>query len=133
MKAVFVEEKAAAFARLKEAVGQFPRIEVLALQGCFEDRMPEITALLGPSTFIFAFLDPCGWKGIALRRIAPLIAHRPGEVLVNVMTNSLVRHATFDGVGASAGEFFGGGEWRAELEEAEARLGSREMSTPVEI
>lgn len=128
VKAVFVEEKAAAYTRLQEAVSRFPRIQVLPLRGCFEDRIAEITALLTPFTFTFAFLDPCGWKGIALQRIAPLIAHRPGEVLVNVMTNSLVRHATFDGVSASAGEFFGGGDWRAELEEAEARLGNREMA-----
>ena len=128
MSAVFVEEKPASFKRLQEAVSQFPRIEVLPLQGNFEDRVGQITALLSPSTFVFAFLDPCGWKGIALERIAPLVSHRPGEVLVNVMTNSLVRHATFDGVSASAGEFFGGGEWQHELGEAEARLGSREMA-----
>lgn len=128
MRAVFVEERPAAFARLQEAVRQFPRIQVTLLQGRFEDRVGQITALLSPSTFVFAFLDPCGWKGIALQRIAPLIAHRPSEVLVNVMTNSLVRHATFDGVSASASEFFGGGEWLAELEEAETRLGSREMA-----
>ncbi len=128
MKAVFVEENATAFGRLREAVAGFPRIQVLLLQGSFEDRVAEIIPLLGPSTFMFAFLDPCGWKGIALQRIAPLIAHRPGEVLVNLMTNSLVRHVTFDGVSASAGEFFGGGEWLAELKEAELRLGNREMA-----
>jgi three-Cys-motif partner protein len=128
MRAIFVEERPAAFARLKEAVSRFPRIEVLPLQGRFEDWVGRIIALLSPSTFVFAFLDPCGWKGIALQRIAPLVSHCPSEVLVNVMTNSLVRHATFDGVSASAGEFFGGGEWQPELEEAEIRLGSREMA-----
>lgn len=128
MKAVFVEERSDAFARLQEAIVRFPSVDVLPLKGRFEDRVAQIASRLGPSTFMFAFLDPCGWKGIALRRIAPLIAHRPGEVLVNVMTNSLVRHARFDGVSASAGEFFGGGGWLAELGEAEIRLGNREMA-----
>ena len=128
MRAVFVEEKPTAFKRLEEGVRRFPHIQVLPLQGRFEDLVGQIRTLLSPSTFMFAFLDPCGWKGIALNRIAPLIAHRPGEVLVNVMTNSLVRHATFEGVSASAGEFFGGGDWQAELQEATDRLRSREMA-----
>ena len=128
MRAVFVEEKPAAFVRLQQAIGAFPRIEILPLQGRFEDRIDQIRNLLSPSTFVFTFLDPCGWKGIDLKRIAPLVAHRPGEVLVNVMTNSLVRHAMFTGVSESAGEFFGGGPWQSELREAEARLGSREMA-----
>ena len=39
MRAIFVEENPAAFARLKEAVTKFPRIDVLPLQGRFpEDR-----------------------------------------------------------------------------------------------
>ena len=128
VQAVFVEERSDAFAHLKEAVSRFPSIQVVTLQGLFEDCIGEIGTMLDPSTFLFAFLDPCGWKGIALERIAPLIAHRPSEVLVNVMTNSLVRHAKFEGVSESASEFFGGGEWRAELEEAEARMGSRELA-----
>jgi three-Cys-motif partner protein len=128
IRAVFVEERAEAFARLQEAVRRFPRIKVEPLQGRLEDRVADVKGMLRPGTFLFAFLDPCGWKGMALRRIAPLLAHRPGEVLVNVMMDSLRRHVTFDGVSESAGEFFGGGAWRSELDEAIALLGNREAA-----
>lgn len=128
MRAIFVEERKTAFARLSEAVARFPRIKVQPLHGTLEDRVPEIAATLQPNTFLFAFLDPCGWKGMALRRIAPLVAHRPGEVLVNVMMDSIRRHITFEGVAESADDFFGGGDWREQLAEAERRLGDREAA-----
>jgi len=90
---------------------------------------PDVSKSLTRSdTFLFGFLDPIGWKGIALRRIAPLIRHRPGEVLVNVMTNGLVRHGTNDLVWGSVNELFGDNDWRADLGEAVARLGSRDAA-----
>lgn len=128
IKAVFVEENSEAFALLRQAVSRFPQIEILTIQGRFEDQIAEITSWLTPSTFMFAFLDPCGWTGIALNRIKPLIAHRWSEVLVNLMTNSLVRHVKYEPVKARTAAFFGGGEWKSELHEAETRLGSLEMA-----
>lgn len=128
IRAIFVEESAEAFARLKEALTRFPRITVQPLAGKLENKVPEIRASLRPDSFLFAFLDPFGWKDIALRHIEPLLTHRPGEVLVNVMMDSLRRHVMYEGVATSAAGFFGGGEWRAELEEAIVRLGDREAA-----
>lgn len=128
MKAIFVEEKKASYERLRQEIRKFPRINVEAFNGRFEDVVPQVATALNGDTFLFGFLDPIGWKGIALRRIAPLLRHRPGEVLVNVMANSLVRHATFEGVQESVDEFFGDGEWRTELAAAQTRLGSREAA-----
>ena len=128
MRAIFIEEKKASYERLRHEIKKFPRINVEAFHGRFEDVVPQVAGILNRDTFLFGFLDPIGWKGIALRRIAPLLRHRPGEVLVNVMANSLVRHATFEGVQESVDEFFGDSGWRAELAEAQARLGSREAA-----
>jgi three-Cys-motif partner protein len=128
MRAIFVEEKKASYERLCSEIRKFPRISVEAFNGQFEDVVPQIAKTLNRDTFLFGFLDPIGWKGIALRRIAPLLRHRPGEVLVNVMTNSLVRHAGFAGVQESFDELFGDEEWRAELPEAQTRLNSREAA-----
>lgn len=126
MRAIFVEEKEASYKKLCQEIGKFPRIKIQAFHGCFEDVVPQIAATLRANTFLFGFLDPIGWKGIALRRIAPLLQHRPCEVLINVMANSLVRHATFERVQKSVDEFFGDADWRADFAEAETRLGSRE-------
>lgn len=128
MRAIFVEKDKASYQRLCQEVGKFPRIDVTTFNGHFEDVVDQIARTLNRDTFLFGFLDPIGWKGIALRRITPLIRHRPGEVLVNVMTNGLVRHGNNDLVRESVDEFFGDDNWRADLGQVEARLGSRDAA-----
>lgn len=124
MKAVFVEAKKESYERLCQEISKFPRIEVKPFNGRFEEMVPQIASSLNPNTFLFGFLDPIGWKGIALRRIAPLLRHRPGEVLVNVMTNGLVRHAENEIVQESVDEFFGDSDWRAEFVTMQQQFGS---------
>lgn len=116
MRAVFVEGNAPAYTKLQAAVKEFPRVEVTAIQGRFEDAVPSIMPLLTPSTFLFAFLDPKGWRGMALERCQPLLRHSLAEVLVNVMTYSVVRHVDFELTQEGFGEIFGGGNWRQELD-----------------
>lgn len=128
MRAIFVEKRKRSYETLCQEIAKFPRISVTAFNAEFEDVVPQIAATLNRDTFLFGFLDPIGWKGIALNRIAPLLRHRPGEVLVNVMTNGLVRHAKNDLVQESVDELFGDGEWRSELAEAQTRLGSRDAA-----
>lgn len=128
MRAIFVEKRKASYERLRQEITKFPDVDVKAFHGEFEDIVPRVAATLSRGTFLFAFLDPIGWKGIALRRIAPLLSHVPGEVLVNVMTNGLVRHDENEIVQESVDEFFGDGDWRAELSDAQARLGSRDAA-----
>ncbi len=113
---------------MRNATKKFPLIDVSTFNGRFEDVVPQITSSLNRETFLFGFLDPIGWKGIALRRIAPLLRHRPGEVLVNVMTNGLVRHAKSEVVQESVDEFFGDSLWRQEFQEVEVQQGSREAA-----
>ncbi len=128
IKAIFIEEKLSSYERLRNATKKFPLIDVSTFNGRFEDVVPQITSSLNRETFLFGFLDPIGWKGIALRRIAPLLRHRPGEVLVNVMTNGLVRHAKSEVVQESVDEFFGDSLWRQEFQEVEVQQGSREAA-----
>src|SRR5262249_43569987 len=45
----------------------------------------------GSSSFPFIFIDPTGWKGFEMALIAPLLRLRPGEVLINFMTDFIRR------------------------------------------
>jgi three-Cys-motif partner protein len=128
MKAIFVEEKAASYNQLCREIARFPEVQVSAFNGKFEDIVQDVVQTLTRDTFLFGFLDPIGWKGIALRRIVPLLRHRPGEVLVNVMTNGLVRHVTNEMVIDSVDEFFGDSDWRTELLQAQIERGSRDAA-----
>lgn len=51
IRAVFVEERAEAFARLQEAVRRFPRIKVEPVHGRLEDRVADVKGMLRPGTF----------------------------------------------------------------------------------
>ena len=68
------------------------RIE--AVCGKFEDRIQEISELIGRSSknpFKFVFLDPKGWKDIPMEKLRPFLRGRSGEVLVNLMTSDITR------------------------------------------
>ena len=93
VRGLFVERDAAAFARLRELLNVFPDIETVALHGLFERHIPAITdfAGRGPRPFAFVFIDPTGWTGYGLKAIAPLLATKPSEVLINFMTKDIKR------------------------------------------
>lgn len=88
VKCVFVEKDPKSFSKLAEVVGPFHRPEkgfsVEAIHGDFEQCVGTIERISGRS-FQLLFIDPKGWKGYAYGRTGDLIAHAPGEVIVNFM------------------------------------------------
>ena len=88
---LFIEKDPQAFARLQRATAELPEHEeILTLNGKFEDLTPDIVSFVG-TAFSLVFIDPTGWTGFGLKRIAPLLLHRPGEVLINFMFNHINR------------------------------------------
>jgi len=91
-RAMFVEENAKAFDRLRIACANAP-VTGRAFNGSFEDHIDDAVRFgkQGPNPFAFVFIDPTGWTGFALPRIAPLLRVRPSEVLINFMWGHIGR------------------------------------------
>ena len=112
IRCLFIEKDSRAFSALKDATSDVSDLDVTPLCGEFEGLTSEILRFIG-SSFSLVFIDPTGWTGFGLRKIEPILKHRPGEVLVNFMfdyINRFLDHpdpeivASFDG-------FFGGPGW----------------------
>lgn len=83
LRCVFVEKGTAAFEKLSQAANSAPDLQAKALAGKFEDRVDDVLRLVGRG-FALTFVDPTGWS-FDLKKLAPLLKHQPGEVLVNFM------------------------------------------------
>ncbi|HZT38144.1 MAG TPA: three-Cys-motif partner protein TcmP [Bryobacteraceae bacterium] len=114
INAIFIERDPAAFATLQQAVDRHHgSVRATALPGEFETNIPKIVAAINKK-FAFIFLDPTGWN-VQMDRIAPLLQHQPGEVVINLMYDFINRflNSTDAPTEASLDRFFGCGEWRA--------------------
>ena len=115
IRCFFIEKNAKAYQQLESfaSAAREPGIEIITRETRFEDAIPEIAAFLrkDPGSFPFVFIDPKGWKPIAINAILPLLEIRPGEVLINLMTSHLHR---FVKMGNQA-ELFGGERYSAQL------------------
>ncbi len=90
-RAIFVEKDAKAFQRLGAFLNtRSRRIATLALPGEFGDHVERIGQEIGRDA-AFLFVDPTGWKGAAMRFIAPLARPQRRDVLINVMFNHVNR------------------------------------------
>ena len=91
-RALFVESDRAAFDRLTRLCASAP-VEAVTLNGAFEAQIAEAVRFAGHGAhpFAFVFIDPTGWTGFALQRIAPLLRVRPSEVLINFMLKDIAR------------------------------------------
>ena len=117
IRCLFIEKELSAFRALENAIGGVSEIEVKPLHGEFEQLIPDILRFIGRS-FALVFIDPTGWKGFGLRRIAPILRHRPGEVLINFMIDYVNRFLEDDreGLAQSFDELFGGPGWGSIVE-----------------
>ena len=92
----FVESDKKSFVKL-EAYAESRRaehLEIVPLEGEFEDQLERVESFLrgsGDEAFRFLLIDPKGWTGFALKKIAPLVERRSAEILVNVMTSHIRR------------------------------------------
>lgn len=117
LRCLFNDNHKQAYIELEKAVSIVDDIEILPLCRDFEDVVPEIIKYVGRS-FSLTFIDPTGWTGFGLQKIAPLLV-LPGEVIINFMYDYVNRFledptpetaATFD-------PLFGGPDWHLEVED----------------
>jgi three-Cys-motif partner protein len=112
VRCVFVERRAEAYARLRQASNTIKDMEVTPLRGQFEDHIDEIKRIAGRS-FTLTFVDPTGWS-FDLQKLAPLLRRKPGEVLVNFMYEHFRRFIEDkrSEIRSSQDRAFGGAAWR---------------------
>jgi len=95
MRCFFIEKKRSAYEELSRFIDRKkePGLELEARNGRFENLVPAITEFAGSSsgTFSFFFIDPRGWKSVAIDTLKPLLNIRPSEILINLMTSHLHR------------------------------------------
>lgn len=91
LKAVFVEKEPQAYEALRKHLsGRSGVVDTIPLQGEFGEKVDEIGRLLGADP-AFIFVDPTGFKGVAMDYLLPLLRPRMRDVLVNVMFNDINR------------------------------------------
>lgn len=102
LNSLFIEEDPGAFAKLKGFLIEQKDIRASALPRRFEDSALEIQKFIrqsGQRNFTFFFIDPTGWKSIAIPTLEPLLKVRPSEVLINFMTSHVRRWVFTEGLG----------------------------------
>lgn len=116
-RCLFVEKKPDAYRQLSEAIATVSDIQVKALNGSFENLIPEVLDFVGPC-FSLVFIDPPGWTGFGLEEIGPVLRHRPGEVIVNFMFDPLNRFLEDPRpeIAKTYDPLFGGPGWHVEVE-----------------
>jgi len=97
IRCLFIEKDRKACSLLNDRLQAVQDVEVRALNGEFEAHVDAIRDFAGNS-FTFFFIDPTGWTGYPLRTIAPLLRHPKCEVLINFMTQFVVRFIDSDKV-----------------------------------
>jgi len=91
VEAYFVEKEKASFIELQRLLKtQTGIVRAHAFHGEFGEHVGAIRAMLDRDP-AFIFVDPTGWKGAEMHHIAPLLAERMRDVLVNVMFNHINR------------------------------------------
>ncbi len=96
IRCFFLERDAAAFTKLRQFARSVSDAEVATRNATLEESIDSILKFVyarRADAFPFVFVDPTGWTGFALDVITPLLRLRPGEVLINFMTEYVVRFA----------------------------------------
>jgi three-Cys-motif partner protein len=112
IRCFFVEARPKSYAALSRFRETQSDIEIETANSELEDVVDDCVRFVrrDPSTFAFSFIDPTGWKGIALDTIRPLLTLEPGEVLVNFMTSHIIRHVSTASVKDQIAAVFGSHE-----------------------
>jgi three-Cys-motif partner protein len=93
IRCMFLEKAAEPYACLEEFAAQVNDAEIRTINDELAGGVTEIVQFVrkGRGTFPFFFIDPTGWTGFEMDVIAPLLQQRPGEVLINFMTDYIRR------------------------------------------
>lgn len=112
---IFNEKEGDAFRELDQFCQDVSDIDIDTLNAPFENVVDEICAFIG-SSFTFTFIDPTGWTGSGLKKIAPLLKKR-GEVLINFMFNNVNRffETKDESLIPSLDDLFGGSGWKEKI------------------
>ena len=112
VRCLFIEAEPTRFVALEAATHDVARLETKALCGDFETLIPDIQQFVGTG-FSLIFIDPTGWDGFAMERIAPLLKNARGEVIVNFMYDHINRflNDTRPEIEASFHRLFGTNQW----------------------
>jgi three-Cys-motif partner protein len=126
LRCMFLEKDAEAFARLETFISQVEDVEIRTKNDKLEGSIPDILSFVrdgGRGTFPFIFIDPTGWTGFAMDLIAPLLKLRPGEVLINFMTDYVRRFIDHPDqeTRKSFADLFGTGDFKNQLQGLEHR------------
>jgi len=123
MRAIFVEQRPSAFKRLSELLDDFPEGEAVALEGDFHKLSSECARRVG-AAFSLVLIDPTTFA-LDIAALKPVMTLR-GEVIINFMYSFLLRNINVLDSQDHLSKTFATDDWRAEIEAAEKRLGSRE-------
>lgn len=122
LRCFFLEKDKTAYFKLKQFSDETDYATIETQNAAFEDSIEDIIKFVqdgGSKAFSFIFIDPPGWTGFAMEKIAPLLRIKPSEVLINFMTSHIRRfiespdaatQASFDvlfGEGGTHGQFEG--------------------------
>ncbi|MCL4202839.1 MAG: three-Cys-motif partner protein TcmP [Pirellulaceae bacterium] len=122
LRCYFLERDADAYERLHGYARTFTDVEIATRNAPLEDSVADIERFVTgvtPKPFSFVFVDPTGWSGFALDRIRPLLLLKPGEVLINFMTEHIRRFidSPDEQTRRSFEELFGSADFRDQLAE----------------
>ena len=111
IRCLFVEKDRKAFAELDRTTKDITDVGIRVINSEFETALPEIMDYVGRS-FALTFIDPTGWTGFALQRIAPLL-RKGGEVLINFMFDHINRFKgdEREAIAETFNQLFGGSGW----------------------
>ncbi|MCW5713790.1 MAG: three-Cys-motif partner protein TcmP [Bauldia sp.] len=122
IKCVFCEVRRTAFRTLEKFVSSNAEgLDVLCVNGRFEENIDQIVNFIGPDGFRFAFIDPTGWK-VDAAAITPLLRGKWSEVLFNFMADFINRFPDFDQVSRAYAALLGNVDWRRRYDETPASL-----------
>ncbi len=111
MRALFIERDDEAFGRLEDFLAR-PRedaVRAACMHGDFVDLRPQILDWCGRDAFTFFFIDPKGWKDVALPKLVPLLARPRSEFLINFMYDFINRTASMRSMQREIAELLGVG------------------------
>ncbi len=94
LRCMFLEKNPAAYRKLKEFATSVTDAEIETHNDELAGSIGDVLQFIkqgGRRSFPFVFIDPTGWSGFEMKLIAPLLQLKPGEVLINFMTDYIRR------------------------------------------
>lgn len=108
-RAFYVEKEVQPFAHLDNFIKEKtpPGIDAQARHGDFVELREQILQWCGNEAFAFIFVDPKGWKDVAVSVLRPLLQRPKSEFLINFMYDFVSRTASMADWKAEIGTLLG--------------------------